>query len=282
MAATACRRSTSIASTAAADWTLVTTDRVTPGAAPHGAHVIRIDERAFRSTGFRYEDLVAAVDVVVTKPGYGIIAECIAAGTAMLYTSRGHFREYDVLVAGAAALRAQPVHQPQDDLFAGRWRDALEALLAQPAPPETMATDGAAHAAAEIRRDVGLKPASYPHVLRARVQVRMNAGGTLRETRCFCGGPPMRRVISARKIAAGRAQRVGVDVLEGRERAARPQDVLDAVEDVLRHLGRQARERQTRDDVIDGLQAAIGDQFLELLGRGADELDVRPVAGGSS
>jgi L-arabinokinase len=134
---------------AAHDWTLVTTDRVTPGGPPLGPHVIRIDERAFRSTGFRYEDLVAAADVVVTKPGYGIIAECITSGTAMLYTSRGHFREYDVLVAALPRyVRSRFISQA--DLFAGRWRTALDALLAQAAPPETMATDGAAQAAAEI------------------------------------------------------------------------------------------------------------------------------------
>ena len=40
-----------------------------------------------------------AADVVVTKPGYGIIAECLANDTALLYTVRGHFIEYDVLVA---------------------------------------------------------------------------------------------------------------------------------------------------------------------------------------
>ena len=38
------------------------------------------------------------MDVVATKPGYGIIAECIANETALLYTSRGHFVEYDVMV----------------------------------------------------------------------------------------------------------------------------------------------------------------------------------------
>ena len=66
-----------------------------------------VEERAFIDSGFRYEDLVAAVDVVVTKPGYGIIAECIAAGTPMLYTSRGDFREYDLLVRRDAALSAR-------------------------------------------------------------------------------------------------------------------------------------------------------------------------------
>ena len=57
-----------------------------------------VDERAIYAAGYRYEDLVRAVDVVATKPGYGIIAECIANDTALLYTSRGHFAEYDVMV----------------------------------------------------------------------------------------------------------------------------------------------------------------------------------------
>ena len=62
--------------------------------------ILPLDEPWMYARGFRYEDVVKAVDVVVTKPGYGIIAECAANGTALLYTSRGHFPEYDVLVAG--------------------------------------------------------------------------------------------------------------------------------------------------------------------------------------
>ena len=46
-----------------------------------------------------YQDLVAAADVVVSKPGYGIVSECVANGTPLLYTSRGRFVEYDVFVA---------------------------------------------------------------------------------------------------------------------------------------------------------------------------------------
>ena len=67
-------------------WTVVTTDRSSrPGATPPG--VIFIPESEFVATGFRYEDLVAASDVIVTKPGYGIISECIAASRPILYTS---------------------------------------------------------------------------------------------------------------------------------------------------------------------------------------------------
>ena len=40
------------------------------------------------------------LDVIVTKPGYGIISECIAASRPIFYTSRGNFREYDILVRG--------------------------------------------------------------------------------------------------------------------------------------------------------------------------------------
>jgi len=108
-----------------------------------------IDEAAMYAGGLRYEDLVRAVDVVATKPGYGIISECLANHTALLYTSRGHFLEYDVLVAAVPRfLRAAFIDHA--DLFSGRWAAHLDALLAQPAPPEQPATNGAEVAASRI------------------------------------------------------------------------------------------------------------------------------------
>ena len=96
--------------------------------------------------GYRYEDLVRAVDVVVTKPGYGIISECLANDTALLYTSRGDFREYQVLVdAMPKFLRCGFIDHA--DLFAGNWQPHLDALLAQPAPPTRPETNGAEVAA---------------------------------------------------------------------------------------------------------------------------------------
>ncbi len=112
-----------------------------------------IDERALYAAGFRYEDLVAAADVVVTKPGYGIIAECLANGTAVLYTSRGRFPEYDVLVAAMPRfLRCAFIEQ--SDLLAGRWRRALDALRSTPAPPDRPPTNGADVAADLILRRI--------------------------------------------------------------------------------------------------------------------------------
>ena len=113
-----------------------------------GYHVLlpgMLDEQAMYDGGYRYEDLVKAVDVVVTKPGYGIISECAANDTALLYTSRGDFREYQVLVEAMPQLvRCEFIGH--DDLFAGRWRMHLDSLLAQARPPRPD-TSGAAIAA---------------------------------------------------------------------------------------------------------------------------------------
>jgi L-arabinokinase len=99
--------------------------------------------------GVTYPDLVAAADVVVSKPGYGIISECVANRTALVYTSRGRFREYDVLVAWMPRmLRCGFVSV--DDLRAGRWAAAIRGVLVQPEPDEQPRVDGAAVAAAAI------------------------------------------------------------------------------------------------------------------------------------
>jgi hypothetical protein len=109
-----------------------------------------IDERAIYGADLRYEDLVHAVDAVVTKPGFGIVAECLANNTPMLYTSRGPFREYGVMVAQMPRfLRCE--YLDMESLLAGRWRDALDRLHRRPAPPERPRTDGARVVANMIR-----------------------------------------------------------------------------------------------------------------------------------
>ncbi len=118
------------------EYRVVFTDATAPSiasAALASGRFVSIDEREMDGCGVRYEDLVAAVDVVVTKPGYGMIAECAANDAAMLYTSRGRFREYDVLTSGLPRL-VRSHFIPHDDLFAGRWGPHLDALLAQPRP----------------------------------------------------------------------------------------------------------------------------------------------------
>ena len=97
----------------------------------------------------RYEDLVGACDAVMTKPGYGIVAECIANGTPLIYTSRGRFAEYACLVAG---IQAHLTHAfiSNDDLLAGRWAAALESVLEAPRRTPSVRIDGAEVAAAVL------------------------------------------------------------------------------------------------------------------------------------
>lgn len=109
---------------------------------------VSLNEEAMYNAGVRYEDLVGAAAAVVTKPGYGIIAECIANDTAVLYTPRGHFPEYDVIVEEMPKY-LRNAFISHDDLFAGKWEPALDKLLAQSRPknykkPDTNGGDVAA------------------------------------------------------------------------------------------------------------------------------------------
>jgi L-arabinokinase len=88
-------------------------------------------------------------DVVVTKPGYGIVSECIVNGAALVYTSRGRFAEYDVFVAEMPrVLRCRFI--AQDDLLAGRWSDAIDDVLQQAHPVNHLAVNGHTIAAEAI------------------------------------------------------------------------------------------------------------------------------------
>jgi UDP-N-acetylglucosamine:LPS N-acetylglucosamine transferase len=97
----------------------------------------------------RYEDLIRAVDVVVTKPGYGIVADVFAHRVPLLYTERGEFPEYPRLVA---ALRDNAVCEfiPQEDLLAGELAPYLTALRRKPQHWPTVELHGAEVAAAKI------------------------------------------------------------------------------------------------------------------------------------
>jgi L-arabinokinase len=117
---------------------------------------VSVNEEALYDAGVRYEDLVGAADIVVTKPGYGIVSECIANETAVLYTSRGHFPEYDVLVEEMPKY-LKTAFISQDDLFGGRWEPLLDKLRAQPKPKKKPETNGA-----DVAADIILKALDKP------------------------------------------------------------------------------------------------------------------------
>ena len=101
-----------------------------------------------------FADLVAASAAVVSKLGYGIIADCIAARVPILWPDRRHFREDAVSrVAAAPFLNHREI--ALDALRAGDWRPDLADLLAAPSPPQIARTDGAEFVAAEVSRRLG-------------------------------------------------------------------------------------------------------------------------------
>jgi len=98
---------------------------------------------------YHHEALVAASDAVITKPGYGTVAECLAARTPLLYTSRDDFREYPVLVDGIRR-DAHARFLPREDLLELRWAPHLDALLGAKPSWADVRTDGARVAAERL------------------------------------------------------------------------------------------------------------------------------------
>ncbi len=120
---------------------------------PPGVH--GVPQELISARGLRYEDLVRAADVVITKPGYGMISDCIANGTAMLYTSRGRFAEYDVLVREMPRF-VKCAYLEMEAFLAGRWLEGLDRAASQPEPAEQPGTDGAAVVAGLILERLAL------------------------------------------------------------------------------------------------------------------------------
>jgi hypothetical protein len=128
------------------DYQLLLTGRAGDGHVP--PNLRRLDGDTLAAAGLSYPDLVGAADVVVTKPGYGIVTDCIGAGTPLVYTDRGDFPEYPVMVAEMP--RYLPcVFASNDEVREGRLAAALEAVLALPFP-DPPRTDGAAVAAEKL------------------------------------------------------------------------------------------------------------------------------------
>ena len=112
------------------------------GDGPPPPNLHRLGGDDLEAAGVEYADLVGAADVVVTKPGYGIVTDCIGAGSRMVYTDRGDFPEYPILTR--EMVRYFPaVYATNEEVRSGRIGPALESVRAQPVP-ETPRIDGAA------------------------------------------------------------------------------------------------------------------------------------------
>ena len=89
-----------------------------------------------------FTDVLQIADAVVSKLGYGILSECIAAEKAILRPPRRHFREDEIFDREAARyVRLQGISK--SDFASGRWREPLQKLLSLPKPSIALRLDGA-------------------------------------------------------------------------------------------------------------------------------------------
>lgn len=107
----------------------------------------RADVSAYAGRGFHFSDLLASVDAVVTKPGYGMFVESAAAGTPVLYLRREDWPEQEVLIDWLLR-EGRAAELCPADFDAGNFLPQLEDLWRQPRQPVT--ASGASEAAAVI------------------------------------------------------------------------------------------------------------------------------------
>ncbi len=118
-----------------ADWQWLTTLDAPP----------RPDIIRWENGGLAFSDLLASVDVVVTKPGYGTFSEAGLCGTPVLFVPRPDWPEsphLDLWLARHTRCRAIP----PEALFSPDLGAILDALQAQPIPPTALA-EGTSQAA---------------------------------------------------------------------------------------------------------------------------------------
>lgn len=107
-----------------------------------------------------FPDVLNVCDAVVSKFGYGIVSECIAARKRLLCPPRLNFREDEIFVReGPGQLRLATISQA--DFRAGRWSPPLRRLLDQPIVEPTLPTDGAEACAREIGRWISYAKESH-------------------------------------------------------------------------------------------------------------------------
>ncbi|MES2460243.1 MAG: hypothetical protein V4671_06650, partial [Armatimonadota bacterium] len=93
-----------------------------------------------------HPDFVASVDLVISKLGYGIVGECLTAGTPILYCPRLGFAEYQAMDLALSDWPGRLLLRSADFLQAD-WNNSLRAVPAFGSVPPRPAPGGAAAAA---------------------------------------------------------------------------------------------------------------------------------------
>lgn len=96
-----------------------------------------------------FSDVLASVDAVISKPGFGILSDCIVNQRPLIYAERSDFLEYPIL---ESALRKylRHVHIPAEDLYRGNLAASLARIWESPDAESSLARGGDSIAARRI------------------------------------------------------------------------------------------------------------------------------------
>jgi hypothetical protein len=122
-----------------------------------GAELGQANTHTLPRKAFHFSDVVASVDVVLSKPGYGILSDCIANGKPLIYSERSDFREYAVLVESIARYLPH-ARLSMEELYSGDFRRALDSLHEHAAPIPSFPLGGADEIATEICARIAARP----------------------------------------------------------------------------------------------------------------------------
>jgi len=104
---------------------------------------------------FSFKTLLASVDIIMTKPGYGTIVEAVALQQPVVYVRRYNFAD-EMSLVDYLHRYGRGVELSIDDFTQGRWEPALLQALTSPAPslpppPSTGAAEAAVFIAQQLR-----------------------------------------------------------------------------------------------------------------------------------
>lgn len=102
-----------------------------------------------QSLPFPFKTLLASVDIIMSKPGYGTLVEAVALHTPLVYVRRYNFADEQPLVDYLHQY-GRGVELSGADFAAGRWDPALSTVRDLPAPPVPPPTASGAEDAADV------------------------------------------------------------------------------------------------------------------------------------
>ncbi len=100
---------------------------------------------------FSFKTVLASVDAVMTKPGYGTIVEAVSLGLPVIYVRRYNFADEAPLVEFLN--RYGRSHELSlADFLSGNWQSAFEAIRHHPTPATPPSCTGAGDAAGHLAK----------------------------------------------------------------------------------------------------------------------------------